>query len=450
MMRFTHKHLLFPVLFLTVLTVVFQGCHTPAAEGSWLLVRGGTLIDVADEGRSDRDIPDAYVLMHNDTIVETGQGEPATPLPKNIRTLDARGKYLLPGLTDGFGVLNNQSYANAYLYMGVTHLLEVDGGRRGDFFAAADPSPNIYHLEGVGEEPDSTAALLARLDSLHAAGYRVVLLMYGLQPEQLQLLVQRAHALGMNCIGELGHTTYHQAMAAGVDAFVHFTRYSLELAPRDMAADVAEHPFSNKMNSPKWIYYHWLTDLDPANPEIMAYGEDLAASHSFIQPTLSLLYLDLPQHKNPWSFPVARILNPADINNPADAVTGNHDYSPEIQKNYTALALQQMRIEPIYHAAGAHYLAGSAADVWGTMPGISLYTELELLHRIGLTNREALAAATSNFHKAYGWNTGLLKKGFNASLLILDANPLEDLENLQKIHTLILNGKILNRDKFIQ
>ncbi len=438
----------FAILLLGI-TLLLQRCHTPASSDSWLLVRGGTLIDVRDEGHSDRDLSGAFVLIRNDTIVETGTGDPATPLPRHVQVIDATGKYLLPGLTDGFGTLNNQAYANAYLYMGVTHLVEVDGGRRGDFFAAADPSPNIYHLEGVGEEPAPTDVLLARLDSLHDAGFRVVLLMYGLQPEQLKLLVQRARALGMNTIGELGRTTYHQAMAAGVEAFVHFTRYSLELAPREMAAAVAGHPFSNEMNSPKWRYYRWLSHLDPAAPQVRQYGEDLAASHSFIQPTLSLLYLDLPRHKNPWSFPVAKILDPADINNPADPVTGNHDYPPEIQKNYTALALQQMRIEPVYHAAGAHYLAGSASDVWGTMPGISLHTELELLHRAGLSNRETLAAATANFHLAYGWKTGLLQKGYNASLLILDANPVDDLENLQKIHTLILNGKVIDREKLL-
>ena len=208
--------------------------RSSGADGSWLLVRGGTIVDVTDFGRRGKDLTDAFVLIHGDTIVEAGQGRPVTSFPVNTRILYATGKYLLPGLIDGFGTLNNQAYANAYLYMGVTTLLEVDGGRRDDFFAAANPAPNIYHLEGIGEETGSTEVFLAQLDSLHEAGYQVVLLMYGLQPEQLDTLVQRAHVLGMNCIGELGHPTYREAMAAGVETFVHFTRYSLELAPRDM------------------------------------------------------------------------------------------------------------------------------------------------------------------------------------------------------------------------
>ncbi len=444
----TKKYLLLALLLAGTMTACRQG-PSPATEGSWLLVRGGTIVDIHDLGHSEADLPDAFILIHGDTIVESGQGSPSVPLPKEVKVINAYGKYLLPGLTDGFGTLNNQAYANAYLYMGVTTLLEVDGGRRGDFFAAADPAPNIYHLEGIGEEAGNTEVFLAQLDSLHEAGYKVVLLMYGLIPEQLDTLVRRAHTLGMNCIAELGHTSYHEAMEAGVETFVHFTRYSLELAPRDMAAAVADHPFSNDMNSPKWHYYRWLTTLDPDDPRIRQYGEVLATSRSFLQPTLSLLYLDLPEHRNLWTFPVARILDPTDINNPADQESGYHDYPPEVQKNYTALALQEMRIEPVYHAVGARYLAGSATDVWGTMPGISLHTELELLHRIGLSNREALAAATANFHKAYGWNTGLLKKGFNASLLILDANPADDLENLRKIHTLILNGKVIERETLL-
>jgi imidazolonepropionase-like amidohydrolase len=109
-----------------------------------------------------------------------------------------------------------------------------------------------------------------------------------------------------------------------------------------------------------------------------------------------------------------------------------------------------LKIEQSYRQAGACYLAGSATDVWGTMPGISLHVELKLLHKIGLSNRQVIAAATSNFARAFGWNhTGQMKPGCTADILILEKNPLEDLENLKQINRLFLRGREINRQKLL-
>jgi len=111
-------------------------------------------------------------------------------------------------------------------------------------------------------------------------------------------------------------------------------------------------------------------------------------------PTFGLLYLDLPSAENPWDQPIARILDPQDINNPADPETGVHDADPAHQAAYSALARSEYFIEEAYRRAGARYLAGSGTDVWGTMPGISLHHELAALVQIGHNPREALAAST--------------------------------------------------------
>jgi hypothetical protein len=52
---------------------------------------------------------------------------------------------------------------------------------------------------------------------------------------------------------------------------------------------------------------------------------------------------------------------------------------------------------------GARFLAGSAATNYGIICGSGLHLELALLHRIGLSPREAIAAATSNFADIDGW-----------------------------------------------
>ena len=58
------------------------------------------------------------------------------------------------------------------------------------------------------------------------------------------------------------------------------------------------------------------------------------------------------------------------------------------------------------------------------LPGISLHTELELLVRLGLSSREALAAATNNYSLQFGWNElGQITPGRRADILVVDGDP---------------------------
>jgi imidazolonepropionase-like amidohydrolase len=133
-------------------------------------------------------------------------------------------------------------------------------------------------------------------------------------------------------------------------------------------------------------------------------------------------------------------------------MTGNRDNAVQgVSESFPpGLPENEFRIEGQYQKAGARYLVGSGTDAFGTLPGISFHTELKLLTRVGLSPRQALAAATSNFGELLGWkNVGQAKAGYNADLLVLDEDPVKDISNLKKISMVILNGKILNRDKLL-
>jgi hypothetical protein len=411
---------------------------------------GGTVLDLDNWGTSEDDIEDSVVLLEGDRITAVGpRGEIA--IPAGATRIDVSGKFILPGLIDAFAALNNQTYADAYLYMGVTSIIAVDDERRGAFFGGANPGPAVYRLEGVGEESLSTGELLEQINRLHEEGYRVVLLMYKLTPDQLQAAVEHAHKLGMGTIGELGLTGYGEALATNIDAFVHTTRYSLDIAPPEMAAAVAAEPFSDDLESPKWRYYKYLTGLDPQDERLAKHAAALGRGGATLMPTFSLLYLDLPDSANLWHEPVAAILDPADINNPADRETGRHGYDPEHTKAYADLALQEFMLERTYRAAGARYLAGSGTDVWGTMPGISMHTEMMLLTRIGLSPREAIAAATWNVAETFRWHEiGAVEAGRRADLIVVGADPLSDLQNLKQIDVLIRNGEIIDRGSLLE
>jgi hypothetical protein len=426
------------------LSLTFLSPGAVAAET--LAIVGATVIDVGEFGSSNSDLSDAVVVIEDGTVTVVGPRS-EVKIPADARVLDAEGRFIVPGLTDGFAALNNQSYADAYLECGVTSIIAVSGGRRGPLATGLDPGPRVNRLESVGDDPATTDAHLASLESLATNGVDVILLMYELEPEQLRTLVQRAHELGMATIGELGRTSYGDGIAAGLDAVVHTTRYSLGLASEDMARAVTERPFSDDLESAKWRYYLWLSELSPHDARLAEYGATLAGGRTALMPTFSLLHLDRAWAKNPWKDAVARLLDPTDINAPADAATGRHTYDADHQVAYSAVARAQFLIEEAYHRAGARYLAGSATDVWGTMPGISLHTELESLVRVGLTPREALAAATSNFATVFpNWGRrGEIKTGWTADLLVLSEDPRTDIRNLRAIETVVLGGRIVEK-----
>ncbi len=421
------------------LGLLLWSCQSDTLREKGTLILNATLVPI-EEGAVEEPV---YLLIQGDTIADTGPMSRAPKPGPHTTLIDAGGLYLMPGLTDGFAAINNQHYADAYLQMGITSIISVDGGRRGPFFGDAKPSPTIFRLEGVGDEKITDEELLHDIDSLHQAGYRVLLLMYKLTPAQIRLALDQARRLNMATIGELGYTTYAQGMDMGIDAFVHTTRYSLDVAPRNMAAAVAEEPFSNDLQSPKWKYYHYLSGLSPNDTALIAHARALGASGTYLLPTSSLSYLDLPEHRNPWDEPVARLLSPEDINRPANPQTGQHDIDSVEQAAYTRLILSELHtLEPTYYRHGAHYLTGSGTDVWGTMPGISLHTELELMNTYtGLSPREILAASTLNFSKAFGWNIGRIQKGYLANLLLLRENPLQNLKTLKHPALVMVQGQ---------
>jgi imidazolonepropionase-like amidohydrolase len=98
-------------------------------------------------------------------------------------------------------------------------------------------------------------------------------------------------------------------------------------------------------------------------------------------------------------------------------------------------------------SAGVPILAGTdtAAGV-RVYPGFSLHEELGLLVQAGLTPMEALQAATLNAGKYLGLaDTGTIEKGKRADLVLLDANPLQDIGNTRKIRSVVLAGRYFSR-----
>ena len=100
------------------------------------------------------------------------------------------------------------------------------------------------------------------------------------------------------------------------------------------------------------------------------------------------------------------------------------------------------------HRAGVELLAGTDTNPLNpVVPGWGLHEELALLAESGLTNMEALQAATRNPARYFGVldETGTVEEGKSADLILLDADPLEDIRNTQKINTVVMRGHYYSR-----
>jgi adenine deaminase len=120
------------------------------------------------------------------------------------------------------------------------------------------------------------------------------------------------------------------------------------------------------------------------------------------------------------------------------------------RKKYDLEAMRLWRINQTIVTALPHYLAASGAPAFGTMPGISIHTELEMLVRLGLSPREALAAATSNYAVQFGWSElGLIAPGRRADVLVLDSDPTAYIWNARRISTLVVDGNVVDRENLL-
>jgi imidazolonepropionase-like amidohydrolase len=99
------------------------------------------------------------------------------------------------------------------------------------------------------------------------------------------------------------------------------------------------------------------------------------------------------------------------------------------------------------HRSGVQLLAGTDTIGIYIVPGFSLHEELALLVKAGLTPMEALQTATINPAEYLGIqdSLGTIEENKIADLVLLDANPLKNINNTQKINAVIINGKFFSR-----
>ena len=122
--------------------------------------------------------------------------------------------------------------------------------------------------------------------------------------------------------------------------------------------------------------------------------------------------------------------------------------TPERQNAYREIAADMLRDTREMHEAGIELLAGSDVAVINIFPGSTLHRELELfVTDLKMTPEEAIDRATRRSAKWLGIEseTGTVERGKVADLMLLDANPLQDIRNTRRIAGVFLRGTFYDR-----
>ncbi len=458
-----------------LLVVLFgHGLASESAAGppTALVITGATLID--GSGAAPR--PRTTIVIRDGRIASVSPDDEVDRDP-DAPTFDAEGKYVIPGLADmhvHFGIgapLARREGETAevlerQLYYGVTSVLQLggsDGGaesigslrrRRAE---GALQSPYVYgtggHLTLQGAHPvytifpprireaaDSLAAKtpLSEPVDLEPLGLGLSLVR---STESARLAVRERAVGGMDAIKitvESGPTPFgdhHPQMSVemiraivaeaeghGLKVFAHATSLDeLQAALAGGAAGIV-HAVRNR----------------PLPDE--ARGEALAAAGFRVLPTL-VLYAGAGDLDDPF---LRETVSDEEI-----AALRDQRFLERIRRRWECCAPFDEVLASVgrLHEQGVPIVVGTDTGNAYVFPGYSVHRELELLVEAGLSPMEALVSATSAAAEMIDAadEFGTIEPGKRADLLILAADPLEDIRNTRSLELVISEGRVIDR-----
>lgn len=444
-----------------------QAPSMPALPRDVRAIVGGTLID--GTGAAPR--PNAVLLIEAGRIARIGSRE-SVPLPADAVVINADGKYILPGFIDA-----HLHYRDYYPELLITHgvtaaaewggsplpwiLAQRDGIASGQLFG-----PRLFTCgDSYSEDPEDQTVEKAEqwLKKMVAAGVDKIDIGFASPPPVLKALIEGGHKAGLPVSGYPAYI--NEAIALGIDSIKH--TYSVGIASQTDAAlltqirQQAQLPYRKR---------------DLALPLVGKDSSDLAARlvehHVQWVPTLVKDFKVIHDRRDEFEIEGMRLL--------ADP---NLDYLPRedmflMTSNRFGIGmatpggthfegLVSKRSDPIdyqsdafrrYHDAygnlqrlihdivqrGGHVLAGTAPHSY-VLPGLSLHQEMQLFVDAGLTPMQALQSAglwVAQYLKK-DHDLGTIETGKLADIILLDANPLQDIRNTRRVTTVIQGGRQL-------
>jgi hypothetical protein len=379
-------------------------------------------------------IGDTWMSMSNDIVV------------------DGRGKFLMPGLAEMHGHIGtpaqNPRILSLYVLNGITttrgmlgaplHLALRDSIKNGQVlgprFFTSGPSFNNNTVS-------SPAQAAARVREQHAAGYDLLKIHPGVPADAFDSLAAAAHALGIPFGGhvpldvELAGAVRHRFSTIDhLDGFVE----AMWPGPRPITAQQTGFfglnliPQIDRTRLPGLVAA--VKSANIAQVPSMSLMDNYASDETGEQlaQRYEMQYWFANQVAS-WVMNKNNFL----ANSPASAAQ---------RAEYIAVRRQILKA---LHDAGVPILLGSdTPQVWN-VPGFATHRELESLVAAGLTPYQALRTGTVNvaaFYKETG-RSGVVAVGARADLLLLDANPLTNVSNTQRIAGVVVNGRWISGEE---
>lgn len=402
---------------------------SPQRKGALAIV-GGTLID----GTGKAPVADSTVVIKGNHIAAAGPRS-QVKVPAGVTVVDARGKYVLPGLWDMHAHLFQVELGPVYLAAGVTTVRDVgndiefataarDAIKRGlglgprMLLAGYISGKNPFHLFDV--QVDTPEEARAAVRHYKNAGYEQIKIRQHFRLDTLKVITAEAHRLGMTVTGHVPETMNAlDAVEAGMDQINHTHFLLSALLPK------GSKPFSN------------ISPINFESPEARRAIQLFKEHGTVIDPTLAIYELEL----HSVSTPIASFEPGFRKLPPGLAVQLNLKGTPAKEAaGARALLRQLISVVSALHKAGIPVVAGTDVGV----AGHSLHRELELYVRAGFTPMEAIQAATIVPARAMKLDKqlGTVEAGKRADIIIVEGDPLESISNIRKITFVVTNGRI--------
>ena len=403
---------------------------SPKGSSSLALV-GGTLIDATGKPP----VPNAVVLIQGDRIVAAGPRSSIT-IPTSARIVDVTGKFLLPGLWDMHAHLYQTEFGPTYLAAGITSARDV-GNDIETATALRDAAkekrglgPRLLlagYIDGKNEgktfdvQVETAEEAQAAVRRYKNAGYEQIKIRDAVKLETLKAICAEAHRLGMTVTGHVpeGLNAY-QAVEAGMDQISHLSYVETAFFPKLEHNGLEGSINLNGRNTVKALKF------------FKDHGTVVDATDAVIE--LMLRPMNVPIE----SFEPGLSKVPAEL-----TVQINKKGESAAQGEALRMVMDVLlKITGALHRAGVPIVAGTDVGV----PGHTLHRELELYVKAGFTPLEAIQAATIVPARVMKLDqeVGTIESGKRADLLIVDANPLDNISNIRKDRFVVTQGRLFD------
>jgi imidazolonepropionase-like amidohydrolase len=423
---------------MAALAELSKGISGSRAENIALV--GATLINGTGAGP----VPDSVVVIEKGRITAAGP-KASVKIPHGAQKIDAHGKFILPGLWDMHAHFEQVEWGPIYLATGATTVR--DCGNEFEFITAVRDAiaagrglgPRL-ELAGIVDGTGKLGLGVARVDTpeeakmwvdkYHDAGFQQMKIYSSVKLEELKDVADEAHRLGMTVTGHIpeGLDAY-QAIEAGQDQINHV----------QYVADIMHAPLPE--NATRRQRAEADVHIDVNSPESQKAIAFLVAHHTVVDPTLGIFEFETANtSKPPASFEPGVLRVAPEL--AEQLVDVGPPPPPEIGAIINGRFEKDVEIVGALHKAGVPIVAGTDQ----TVPGFSLYREIELYVQAGFTPMEAIQAATIVPARVMKLDSelGTVEAGKRADLIIVGANPLESIHNIRKVESVITNGTLYN------